>query len=103
MAGGRKCRRINYYCGEKDQGTLEYRKPGKKKKEFFGIFCELQIYIILFILYYCMGTWYTSFKGLGMINLQYEMRICQKCHSKATKTVYVWFEFLWIRRYANRK
>ena len=39
------------------------------------------------------------FKGLGMKNLQYEMRICQKSHSKVTKTVYVWFEFLWIRRY----
>ena len=25
-----------------------------------------------------MGTWYTSFKGLGMRNLQYETRICQK-------------------------
>ena len=31
-----------------------------------------------------------------MRNLQYEMRICQKSH-KVTKTVYVWFEFLWIR------
>ena len=38
-------------------------------------------------------------KGLGMRNLQYEMRICQKSHNKATKIVYVWFEFLWIRRY----
>ena len=25
-----------------------------------------------------MGTWYTSFKFLGMIDLQYKMRICQK-------------------------
>ena len=33
-------------------------------------------------------------KGLGMRNLQYEMRICQKSHNKVTKTVYVWFEFL---------
>ena len=39
------------------------------------------------------------FKGLGMRNLQYEMSICQKSHSKLTKTVYVWSEFLWIRRY----
>ena len=36
------------------------------------------------------------FKGLGMRNLQYEMRICQKSHNKVTKTVYVWFKFLWI-------
>jgi hypothetical protein len=36
------------------------------------------------------------FKGLGMRNLQYEMRICQKSHIKVT--VYVWFKFLWIRR-----
>ena len=34
-----------------------------------------------------------------MRNLQYEMRICQKSHYKLTKTVYVWLEFLWIRRY----
>ena len=34
-----------------------------------------------------------------MRNFQYEMRICQKIHNKVTKTVYVWFEFLWIRRY----
>ena len=39
------------------------------------------------------------FKGLGMRNLQYEMRVWQKSHNKVTKTVYVWFEFLWIRRY----
>ena len=34
------------------------------------------------------------YKGLGMRNLQYEMRICQKSQNKVTKTVYVWFEFL---------
>ena len=34
-----------------------------------------------------------------MRNLQYEMRICQKSHSKVTKPVYVWFELLWIRHY----
>ena len=34
------------------------------------------------------------FKGLGMRNWQYEMRICQKSHNKVTKTAYVWFEFL---------
>ena len=34
------------------------------------------------------------FKGLGMRNLQYEMRICQKSHIKVTMTVYVSFEFL---------
>jgi hypothetical protein len=38
-----------------------------------------------------------------MRNLQYEMRICQKSHNKVTKTVHVWFEFLWIRRYVNMK
>ena len=36
------------------------------------------------------------FKGLGLRNLQYEIRICQKRDDKVTKTVYVWFEFLWI-------
>ena len=35
-----------------------------------------------------------------MRNLQYEMRICQKSHTELTKTVYVWFEFLCIRRYS---
>ena len=39
------------------------------------------------------------FKGLGMRNLQYEMRVWQKSHNKVTKTVYLWFEILWIRRY----
>ena len=39
------------------------------------------------------------FKDLGMRNLQYEIRICQKSYSKVTKAAYVWFEFLWIRRY----
>ena len=34
-----------------------------------------------------------------MRNFQCEMRICQKSHNKVIKTVYVWFEFLWIRRY----
>jgi hypothetical protein len=42
------------------------------------------------------------FKGFGMRNLQCEMRICQKSHDKVTKTVYVWFEFLWIRRYNEK-
>ena len=28
------------------------------------------------------------FKGLGMRNLQYEMRICQKSHNKITKPVF---------------
>ena len=39
------------------------------------------------------------FKAYGMINLQYEIIICQKSHNKVTKTVYVWFKFLSIRRY----
>ena len=39
------------------------------------------------------------FKGLGMRNLQYEIRTCQKSDNKVSKTVYVWSEFLWIRRY----
>ena len=37
------------------------------------------------------------FKGLGMRNLQSEIRICQKSHNTVTITVYVWFEFLWNR------
>jgi hypothetical protein len=31
------------------------------------------------------------------------MRICRKSHNKFTKTVYVWVEFLWIRRYLVNK
>ena len=38
-----------------------------------------------------------------MRNLQYEMKICQKSHNKITKTVDLWFEFLWIRRYIKCK
>ena len=30
------------------------------------------------------------FKGFGMRNLQYEIRICQKSHNAVTITVYVW-------------
>ena len=41
------------------------------------------------------------FKCLGMRNLHYVMRIHQKSHNKVTKTVYVWFEFLWIRCYID--
>ena len=42
------------------------------------------------------------FKGLGIRNLQYEMSVCQKSHNKVTKTVYVWFKFLLIRRYYSK-
>ena len=40
-------------------------------------------------------------KSIGMRNLQYEMRVSQKSHNKDSKTVYVWFEFLCIRRYPD--
>ena len=30
------------------------------------------------------------FKGIGMRNLQYEIRICPKSHNIVTITVYVW-------------
>ena len=33
------------------------------------------------------------FKGLGMRNLQYEMRICQKNHNKVTMTMSSNFHF----------
>ena len=32
-----------------------------------------------------MGTWYISFKGVCMRNLQYEMRICQKVIIKSQR------------------
>ena len=36
-----------------------------------------------------MGTQYTpQSKGLGMRNLQYEVKICQESHNKVTMTVY---------------
>ena len=35
-----------------------------------------------------MGTWHTSFKGLGMRNLQYEMRICQKSQQSQRQFMY---------------
>ena len=44
-----------------------------------------------------INVWATSmshFKGLGMRNLQYEIRISQKSHNKTPIKVYVWFEFL---------
>ena len=42
------------------------------------------------------------FKGFGMRNLQYEMRICQKSDNKISKTLYVWFKLLWSRRLSYR-
>ena len=55
---------------------------------------------MLFSMYlYYHGLIYNN--ANGMRNLQYEMRICQKSHNKVTKTVYVRFEFLWIRRYLH--
>ena len=32
----------------------------------------------------------------------WKMRICQKSHNTVTVTVYLWFEFLWNRRYNNK-
>ena len=40
----------------------------------------------------------SHFKAFGMINLQYELRICQKINNRVTMIVYVWFELTWIRR-----
>ena len=34
------------------------------------------------------------FKGLGMTNLRYEVRICQKSHNKVTMAVYDIVRFL---------
>ena len=34
-------------------------------------------------------------------NFKVEISDCQKSHNKVTKTVYVWFELLWIRRYSR--
>ena len=38
-----------------------------------------------------------------MRNSQYEMSICQKSYARVTKTVYVWFGFLCIRRYFTKQ
>ena len=39
------------------------------------------------------------FKGLGMRNLQYEIRICQKIHNKVRMSIWSLLEILWIRLY----
>ena len=60
------------------------------------------MFVTLWIFLDTIIVWAPSilyFTGLGMRNFQYEMRIYQKSHNKVTKTVQVWFEFLWIRRY----
>ena len=36
---------------------------------------------------YCTGTYYTHFNGLVMRNLEHEVRICQKIHTKVTITM----------------
>ena len=41
----------------------------------------------------------SHFKAFGMINLQYEIRICQIIYNKVTMTAYVWFDLTCITRY----
>jgi hypothetical protein len=41
----------------------------------------------------------SHFKAFGIINLQYEIRICQIIYNKVTMTAYVWFHLTCIRRY----
>ena len=74
---------------------LTYRLIHKNSNHTKSVFVTLWIFLDNII------VWAPSllhFKGLGMRNLQYEMRISQKSYNKVTKTVYVWFDFLWIRR-----
>ena len=40
----------------------------------------------------------SHFKAFGMINLQYEIRICQIIYNKVTMNAYIWYELTWIRR-----
>jgi hypothetical protein len=50
-----------------------------------------------------MGTWYMYFilKVLPWEICNMKWGFAKKSHNKVTKTVYVWFEFLWIRRYVK--
>ena len=66
--------------GMLDAGTIIF-------KHFINIFGDI----------YCTDTYYTSFKGLDMRNLQYEIRIFQKVYNKVTITVWSYFEIHWIR------
>ena len=34
----------------------------------------------------------SHFKAFGMINLQYEIRICQIIYNKVTMNAYIWYE-----------
>ena len=43
----------------------------------------------------------SHFKAFGMMNLQYEIRICQIIYNKVTMTAYVSFDLTCIRRYVR--
>ena len=57
------------------------------------IFYQIYKYILVELLYGHLSS-IPHFKGLSMRNLQYRIEIC---HNKVTKTVYLYYEFLWTR------
>ena len=61
---------------------------------------SLWLYEYFWIILFLWSPSTLRFKGLGMRNLQYRIRICQKSHNTVTITFYVCFDFLWNRRYS---
>ena len=58
--------------------TLPLARPAQAKIQLLAAICSIVAPSIL------------HFKGFGMRNLQYQIRICQKSHNTVTIAVYVW-------------
>ena len=43
----------------------------------------------------------SHFKGFSLMNLQYEIRVCQKMHNEVTMTLYFYYEIACIRLYTS--
>ena len=69
--------------------SLFFGKTGEFMKKYLPSLSQISLKIII-----VQAPTIPHFKGLGMRNLQYEIRICQKSHNKVTMTVYVMVRFL---------
>ena len=59
-------------------------KTGEFMKKYFAALTQISLKIII-----VLATTIPHFKGLGMRNLQNEIRICQKQHTKVSVTMSV--------------
>ena len=62
--------------------SLFFGKTGEFMKKYLPSLSKISLKIII-----VQAPTIPHFKGLGMRNLQYEIRICQKSHNKVTKSL----------------